>query len=542
MKILFILFFLTIQLMAVAQTNNDNMMTVVKTSNGILQGTDESGIVSFKGIPFAAPPVGELRWKEPQPVKNWDRVRKADKFGPRAMQRPIFGDMGFRSDGMSEDCLYLNVWTPARTGDDRLSVLVYFYGGGLVAGDGSEARYDGENMARKGIVAMTVNYRLNLFGFLAHPELTKESPHHSSSNYGYMDQAAALRWIQQNITAFGGDPKKVTIAGESAGSISVSAMMVSPLSKELIAGAIGSSGSILGTLSALTLAEGEQKGLKFAEMARAKSLADLRKIPAEQLIEIAKNHEFELFSATIDGYFFPKAPVEIFAAGQQSHVPLLAGWNSAEMNYQAVMFGKELTIDNYKSSLKALYGDKADAVFNLYQASTPEEIAQAATDLASDRFTAFSTWKWSDLQNKTGGQPVYRYIFSRPRPAMRSEMGNKTAGLAGGVMDAKDSNTLKLPVVNGAVHSAEIEYAMGNLPTNRVYDWQPEDFKVSEIFREYYANFVKTGNPNGAGVPIWTAVKADGPIQIMIIDADTRQVPETHRDRYLFLDKLNLKK
>src|SRR6266550_1498011 len=219
----------------------------VKTANGIIEGSSEqsSGIRVFKGVPFAAPPVGGLRWQPPQPVKSWKGVRKADQFGPRCMQRPIFGDMGFRSNGMSEDCLYLNVWTPAKSSIERLPVLVYFYGGGFVAGDGSEARYEGESMARKGIVALTVNYRLGVFGFLAHPELTKESPRHASGNYGLLDQNAALRWVQKNIAAFGGDPKKVTIAGESAGSIAVSAQMASPLSKDLIAGAIGESGALI---------------------------------------------------------------------------------------------------------------------------------------------------------------------------------------------------------------------------------------------------------------------------------------------------------
>src|SRR5262252_7911891 len=253
----------------------------VKITNGTLEGVSDksSGIRSFKGIPFGEPPVGDFRWKPPQPVKNWQGVRKADQFGPRCMQRPIFGDMGFRSYGMSEDCLYLNVWTPAKSPTERLPVLVYFYGGGFVAGDGSEARYQGESMARKGIVALTVNYRLGVFGFFSHPELTKESPHHASGNYGLLDQNAALRWVQQNIAAFGGDPKRVTIAGESAGSTSVSAQMASPLSKDLIAGAIGESGSILGTLSALPLAEAEQNGIKFATAAGATSLAALRAVP-----------------------------------------------------------------------------------------------------------------------------------------------------------------------------------------------------------------------------------------------------------------------
>ena len=221
MKTFFVLLLLTAALAppALAQSAKDSAPNRVKIANGTLEGvTEKSGIRSFKGIPFAAPPVGALRWKEPQPARNWQGVRKADKFGPRAMQRAVFGDMNFRSDGMSEDCLYLNVWTPAKTGKEGLPVLVYFYGGGFMAGDGSEPRYDGESMAQKGMVTLTVNYRLTVFGFLAHPELSKESGKNASGNYGLMDQSAALKWVQQNIAAFGGHPKKLTIAGELAGS------------------------------------------------------------------------------------------------------------------------------------------------------------------------------------------------------------------------------------------------------------------------------------------------------------------------------------
>src|SRR6185295_17339525 len=258
----------------------------VKTANGTVEGArTQSGIHVYLGIPFAAPPVGDLRWKPPQAVTNWTGTRSAAQFGPRCVQASIFSDMVFRSNGISEDCLYLNVWTPAKSSKERLPVLVYFYGGGFVAGDGSEPRYEGESMARKGIVALTVNYRLGVFGFLAHPELTKESPHNASGNYGLLDQNAALRWVQQNIAAFGGDPKKVTIAGESAGSISVSAQMASPLSKDLIAGAIGESGAIVGTLSAVPLIEGEENGIKFATSVGASSLAALRAMPAEQLLD-----------------------------------------------------------------------------------------------------------------------------------------------------------------------------------------------------------------------------------------------------------------
>jgi para-nitrobenzyl esterase len=521
----------------------------VKTANGALENASNkiagqsagknAGVRSFKGIPFAEPPIGDLRWKPPQPVKNWQGARKADKFGPRCMQRSVFGDMNFRSNGMSEDCLYLNVWTPAKSGREKLPVLVYFYGGGFIAGDGSEPRYDGESMARKGIVAVTVNYRLGVFGFFAHPELTKESPHHASGNYGLLDQSAALAWVQQNIAAFGGDPKRVTIAGESAGSISVSAQMASPLSKKLIAGAIGESGSILGALSAVPLADGEQNGVKFATAIGAASLAALRAMPADQLLETTAKPGLPRFSPTVDGYFFPKDPMEIFAAGEQAHVPLLAGSNSEESGYFGVLGREKPTVENYRKALQRLYGDKADAVFNLYPASNETEVMDAAQDLASDRFISYSTWKWVDLATKTGGKPTYYYLYSRPRPAMRPEMGDASPGLAGGVVRGAQAAANPRPPSRGAVHSAEIEYAMGNLDGNKVYAWTPDDSKVSTVMQEYFANFIKTGNPNGEGEPNWPKF-SDG--QRIIIDVNTRAERDKVRARYEFLDQFYIKK
>jgi len=513
----------------------------VKTANGIVEGSTEqsSGTRTFKGIPFASPPVGDLRWQPPQPVKNWQGVLKTSQFGPRCMQRPIFGDMGFRSNGMSEDCLYLNVWTPAKSGKERLPVLVYFYGGGFVAGDGSEARYQGESMARKGIVALTVNYRLGVFGLLAHPELTKESPRHASGNYGLLDQNAALHWVQQNIAAFGGDPKKVTIAGESAGSVSVSAQMASPLSRDLIAGAIGESGSIVGTLSAVPLAEGEQNGIKFATEVGAASLAALRAMPAQQLLDATAKPGVPNPAATIDGYFFPKLPVEIYAAGEQAHVPLLVGSNSEEIGYSGVLGREQPTLENYRKALQRLYGDKADDIFKLYPASTETEVMDAARDLASDRFISYSTWKWLDLATKTGGKPTYYYNYARPRPAMRAEMGNSTAGLAGGVVKGPPGAAAVLPQARGAVHSAEIEYAMGNLDSNKVYAWTADDYKVSKVMQEYFANFIKTGNPNGPGLPTWPTFDTG---QRMTIDVKTRAELEKVRARYQFLDQFYIKK
>jgi para-nitrobenzyl esterase len=503
----------------------------VKISNGALEGVSDksSGTRSFKGIPFGEPPLGDLRWKPPQPVKNWQGVRKADKFGPRCMQRPIYGDMVFRSNGVSEDCLYLNVWTPAKSGDEKLPVLVYFFGGGFMAGDGSEGRYDGEGMAKKGIVAVTVNYRLGVFGFFAHPELTKESPHHASGNYALFDQHAALKWVEQNIAAFGGDPKRVTIAGESAGSIAVSAQMASPLSKKLIAGAIGESGSILGALSAASLADVEQMGIKFAAglgKGEAPSLAELRGLTAEQLLE-ATAKPGSRFPPTVDGYFFPKSPFAIYSAGEQARVPLLAGVNSEESGYFAVLGREKPTVENYQQALERLYPGKGEEVFKLYPASNETEAMDAAQQLASDRFISYSTWKWVDLATKTGGKPTYYYLYAHPRPAPSAEAG-----------DGQQANARPKP--RGAVHSAEIEYALGNLDLNKVYAWTPEDYKVSQVMQEYFANFIKTGNPNGKGLPNWPKF-SEG--QRIIIDTNTSAADaEKARARYEFLDQFNIKK
>ena len=522
MKKLLLLTLLFIQIAEYTSAQNStetSSTTLIKTENGIVEGTiEKSGVRSFKGIPFAAPPVGNLRWKEPQPAKSWLGIRQAKQFAAKGMQYAVFGDMNFRSTGMSEDCLYLNVWTPPEK-NKGLPVLVYFYGGGFVAGDGSEPRYDGESMAAKGIVAVTINYRLAVFGFMAHPELTKESTHHSSGNYGLLDQSAALRWVQKNIAAFGGDPKRVTIAGESAGSASVSAQMASPLSKNLIAAAIGESGSVLGALPAVPLSKGEQTGVEFASSIGLHSLAELRALTADSLLAASKKFGVFRFSITIDGYFLPKSPYVIYEAGEQAHVPLLAGWNSAEMNYHMIMGNEKPTKENFAKAVQKLYGDSAAEALKHYNPSTDEEAEQVATDLASDRFISYSTWKWTDVQSKTGGKPVYRYLFSRPRPPMSAAMGNVTAGLTG-----------------GAVHSAEIEYAMGNLATNKVYAWTPDDYKVSKIMQEYFANFIKTVNPNGAGLPTWPMVN-NSTIAVMHIDVNTRVEPEQHRDRYLFLDR-----
>ena len=510
----FIFTVFTVCVMATHQSHAQSSAQI-RIDDGILEGVDESGVYAFKGIPFAAPPVGDFRWREPQPVKPWSGVRKADHFGPRAMQLPLFSDMVFRSDGMSEDCLYLNVWTPAKDFDEGLPVLVYFYGGGLRAGDGSEFRYDGEAMARNGIVMVTVNYRLSIFGFFSHPELSQESPSGASGNYGLLDQYAALKWVQENISAFGGDPDNVTIAGESAGSFSVSAQMASPLSKSLFHAAIGESGSLLGR-PITTLAAAEAQGIAFAKALEAPSLEALRALPAEELLDATTKPEAN-FGVNIDGYFFTKSPVDVFKAGEQAQVPLLAGWNNQESDARAILGELAPTVANFTAAVRERFDGDAEAVLAVYRPSGDAEVEQVATDLASDQFIGYGTWRWLDLHSQTGGSPVYRYYYSRPRPATR----------AGGGLAAK-----------GAVHSAEIEYALGNLATNRVFDWQPEDAKVSAILQNYFVNFVRWHNPNGLGVPFWPALKKNQPATIMQIDVETRAATELYRERYLKLQEI----
>jgi para-nitrobenzyl esterase len=510
--------FMSITFLSCSDSDQTDAGLLVKTDNGWIEGVvEKSGNLSFKGVPYAAPPVEAMRWREPQPVKNWADTLKADHFGPRAMQLPIFSDMNFRSDGMSEDCLYLNIWTP-QTAGAKLPVLVYFYGGGFVAGDGSEPRYEGDSIAKFGIVAVTVNYRLGLYGFFAHPELTSESPNKASGNYGVLDQAEALQWVKKNIAAFGGDPGKITIAGESAGSVSVSAQMASPLARDVIAGAIGESGSLLGTLRAAPLKKAEEKGTEFAKSVGARSLSDLRLMNADSLLAATAKFRFPM---TVDGYFFPKSPDEIFEAGEQSKVPLLAGWNSEEGSSRSILGDEAPTVENFRKAVQTLYPDNAEELLKVYNPASDEEVEAVARHLASDRFTGFSTWKWIDIHANTGGKPVFRYMYERPRPEALDKNGNVIA-----------------PASTGASHSAEIEYAMGNLSTNKVFAWKKEDYDVSRILQQYFVNFIKNGDPNGEGVPQWPAIKPNADAQVMHIDVNTRVETEKNRKRYLLLDKL----
>lgn len=505
-----------------------------KTSDGILEGVNESGIKVFKGVPFAAPPVGTLRWMAPQPVQKWDGVRKADDFGPNPMQEKIFGDMNFGTNKMSEDCLYLNIWTPARNMNEKLPVFIYFNGGGLMAGSGSEPRYAGFSLARRGIVAITANYREGIFGFLAHPQLSKETSYKGSGNYGFMDQAAAIKWVKENIAAFGGDPDKITIMGESAGSMSVSALMASPLSKHLINQAMGSSGSVLGFNAVVSLSDAEKAGTALAKKIGCKSIKEMRALPAEDLMKKASVNSVPLYD--IDGYFFTEQPAETYAKGEQAQVPCLIGNNSAEMPAAFLLGGKPATVENLKSALQYRLNMPADDILASYGIKTDADImGLPGYQLGGDAFIAFSTWKWMNMQQKTCSKPVYRYIYCHPRPDM--VLKDKVAGLAGGVQDKKPDAPAQ-PKIPGAVHSADIEYQMGTLPTNTVFAWDASDYAVSDVFESYFANFIKSGNPNGLGLPEWTPINGQEVAPVMQIDINTYQkIDPLMENRYQLIDK-----
>jgi para-nitrobenzyl esterase len=514
----------------------DSFPVQTKTENGTVEGMYDvtTGLQHYYGIPFAKPPVGDLRWRAPQPASNWTGVLSTKEFKARPVQGVVFGDMNSRSEGISEDCLYLNVWTPAKRTQAGLPVLVYFYGGGFVAGDASEPRYDGASMAKKGIVVVTVNYRLGIFGFFAHPDLSKEASYKGSGNYGLLDQTAGLKWVQKNIANFGGDPKKVTIAGESAGSISVSAHMMSPLSKGLIAGAIGESGAAINpTLAPVPLAEAEKTGLEFAQKAGYPTIAQMRALSTRDLFEIYQDSKRFGFPTVIDGYFYTKTAPEVYKAKEQAQVPLLLGWNSAEIPGFAFTQGP-MTKETFIAKVKEVYPTDFEEVLKLYPHNTQQEVEWAATNLASDRFISYSTWKWFDLHRKNSSQPVYRYLYSKLRPPLKDQ--SLTSGFAGGTQRAQAGPPPFTPI--GAPHACEIEYCMGNLDKIKEYAWTADDYTVSDTMLSYFANFILKGDPNGDKLPQWPAAEAnDATPPVMIIDTVSKAEDAANDRRYVFLDK-----
>jgi para-nitrobenzyl esterase len=494
----------------------------VATANGVVEGQTQDGINTFLGIPYAAPPVGELRWKPPAPATKWTEVRKTTEFGAHCMQGRVYGDMIFPDPGGSEDCLTLNVWAPANA--KQLPVMVWIYGGGFVAGATSEPRQHGNNLAKLGIVVVSMNYRLGIFGFLVHPGLATESEHHAAGNYGLMDQTAALRWVQTNIAVFGGNPDNVTIFGESAGSFSVSAQMASPLARGLFHKAIGESGGAF-SKTGLTFRPASERGPedgKFAKSALgAKTIAELRAIPAPKILDASMKEEggrsVFSFSPDVDGYFLPKSVESIFAAGKQNDVPLLAGWNRDEGS-ERVIAGKERpTAANATAAAEKEFGPDAGQFLKLYPARTDAEALRSAEDYSGDEFIAWATWSWIEAQKKSGKQPVYRYRFDLSLPSHE-----KSEGL-------------------GAYHSAEIEYVFGQLDSKKGIPWRPEDYQLSELMQKYWTNFARDGDPNGEGLPKWPAYGADNGWQVMHLSAASAAEKDATRDRYLFLDRASKK-
>jgi para-nitrobenzyl esterase len=495
-----------------------NMLTV-KIDSGKVKGklSADGQVRAFLGIPYAAPPVGPLRWKPPQPAAKWHGVHSATSFGARCMQPKLYADMIFRDPGQSEDCLTLNVWTPAMKKNAKLPVMVWIYGGGFTTGGTSEPRQDGEHLAHKGVLVVSMNYRLGVFGFLALPALAQESPNHAAGNYGLMDQVAALRWVQHNIAAFGGDPANVTIFGESAGSISVSAQMASPLSRGLFVHAIGESGGAFSRRGGLTLSRSEKQGDKFAQSAFATtSLAALRAIPAEELLKKDAPHDEDShFSPNVDGDFLPESVPAIYAEGKQAHVPLLAGWNKDEGRSDAIRKSELPPLEFLREMVDKHFGPNAEEFLKVYAASNNTEAVRAADDFSGDFFIAYSTWAWLEAQVKTGNAPVFRYHFELGSPG--------------------DPNH---PASIGAFHSDDIEYVFGNLDSRQGAKWRPEDYKLSELMQDYWTNFAKAGNPNGPDLPNWPTYNAAGQWQVMHLSPNPHASPDQHRDRYLFLQSL----
>lgn len=525
-----------------ACTKKEEVTLQVQTKYGILEGFEENGVKKFLGVPFAQAPIGELRWKAPQPVQQWEGVRDAKQFGNDPMQPDIFGDMSFRGPARSEDCLYLNIWTTAATTDEALPVLIYFNGGGLMAGSGSEPRYDGAAIAKEGVIGVTANYREGVFGFFAHPELTAASDYKGSGNYGFLDQVAAIKWVKENIAAFGGNPDRITIVGESAGSFSVSLLMCSPLSKDLIAGAMLSSGAEVLPYNPSSQADADAAGAALLKEADIASLADAMALNADSLQKILPPKGMS--TVVLDGYFMKESADAVFEKGQQAQVPLLAGWNSLEGHPAQMLQGQAPTLQNFKNALKAQFGDMTDEILNAYGIAADEDVmSQKGLDLASDLFTGFPTWKACDYHVKNSSQPVYRYHYMHPRPQVSAKMGDKVGALAGGVREKteEEKKAAQQPeIAPGAVHSADIEYAMGNLDTNEYYDWQKEDYDISKLFLTYYANFCKTGNPNGEGLPKWTAITKENldKAPVMKIDVESKEVASPEKENaYRTLEK-----
>lgn len=452
---------------------------------GKLQGTMEQGLAVYRGIPFAAPPVGDLRWRPPQPAAKWGGVRPADKFAPECVQAAGPTPAGRQPPEMSEDCLYLNVWTPAKNASDHVPVLVWIYGGGFNAGATSIPTYSGEVLAKKGVVLVSIAYRLGPLGFFAHPELTAESPHHASGNYGLMDMIAGLQWIQKNIAAFGGNPNKVTIFGESAGGIAVSELCASPLAKGLFEGAISESGGSFGHQRAAgmpgenmkSLADAERTGEALAREAGAVSIGDLRKVPADKILAAARGQR-GLAWPIVDGWVLPDDQYNLYEAKNFNDTPILVGYNSDE----GATFSRDHTPQEYIANTHKRYDQFADSLLAAYPGGQTT-VPKTARDLARDSTFGWHTWVWARLQSSLGTGKAYLYYFDQ-HPDYPAD--SPRAGI-------------------GAPHGREVPYVFGHLNDLRGETPTAADQVVSDAMVTYWTNFAKYGTPNGKGEPDWPA-------------------------------------
>ncbi|WP_041616839.1 carboxylesterase family protein [Spirosoma linguale] len=474
----------------------------VTVTGGQISGTvNKTGDVHiFKGIPFAAPPVGDRRWKAPQPVIPWSGVRKCDAFGPSPVQGspnpfgPWSAEFLIPKEPISEDCLYLNVWTAAKSAAEKRPVLVWIYGGGFNSGGAGVPIYDGEATAKKGVIFVSMNYRVGPFGFFSHPELTKESGRNASGNYGLMDQIAALQWVKQNIARFGGDPANVTIAGQSAGSMSVNALVASPLAKNLFTKAIAESGANF-SRPAATLGQAEEAGVKMAQSMGASSLADLRALPADEILKKGQGR-----GLVIDGYVLPQPIAAIFAAGKQNDVRLLTGWNEDE----GMVFGPAKKADEYRKQIDEQYGAKAETFLRYYPAGTDAEAESSQVKISRDMVFGAQNYRWATIQSQKG-KTAYVYRFARKVPAT-GEYARY-----------------------GAFHTGELAYAYDNLRfiDHTLRPLEPADTRLANEMSAYWVNFIKTGNPNGKGLSNWPVYSTTNK-QIMVFDTKTgvRQLPD----------------
>ena len=477
---------------------------------------DANGVRVYKGVPYAAPPLGRLRWRPPQPVPPWAGVRPVGAFGPNSLQGVVFDDIDPRPAGISEDCLYLNIWTPPAPDDGaRAPTMVWIHGGGFVVGSGAEPRYDGARLAARGILVVTLNHRLNALGFLAHPELTAESEHRASGNYGMLDLVAALQWVKRNIAAFGGDPDWVTIAGKSAGSEAASALMASPLAKGLFARVIGESGAMFASPSRApaSLSKAEAAGLEFMRKVGAKTLAELRAAPAEAILAAAPGLGYR---PIVDGWFLPRSPAEIFASGEQNDAPLMAGWNKDEGFNFTLMPDK--TKRSYTDLVRALFDDRAPEALSLYPGGSPDSENTSARALGGDLAIIHPTWAWIEAQKRSGRADIFRFRFDRAPLTPQGWFGERASHDA------------------GAFHASEIWYVFDNL---HACPWLIDDADraLARLASSYWISFVKTGDPNGPGLPRWPSYRSAG-APVMALAEPASAGPEEWRGRHIFLQEV----